>query len=140
MLKQVMIVSCCAAFVMTGFAASASPDHLHHLGCRIASRTAGSFPEILPLVDTNVDTLSGNAADRTFGAALHDGRRLEVSVQRVVVQQAGDRFNVAVKLDGKPYMRMNHLDLDIYLETVIAERSYVVHCFPDADASGAARR
>lgn len=129
MIKKALVAVFGAAVLMIGSAFAASPDDLHALGCRIVSRNAGSVPEIMPIADTSLDTLSSDAADRTFDAVLHDGRRLAVSVQHVTVRLPGDRFNVAMKLDGKTHIRMNHLDLDIYIETVIDERTYVVHCF-----------
>jgi len=39
--------------------------------------------------------------------------------------------NVTLLLDGKPHLRMNHIDLDIYVETTIDGNNYALHCFGD---------
>jgi hypothetical protein len=66
-------------------------------------------------------------------AVIAGGRKLGVSVQHVYVQLPGERFNVAMTLDGKTHLRMNHLDLDIYLETTIDSHIYILNCFRETD-------
>ena len=51
-----------------------------------------------------------------------------------------DRFKVAMTLDGKTYLRMNHLDLDIFLETTIDGHIYILHCFREANWGNVAPR
>lgn len=109
------------------------PVWLKSVACRIVSREAGTSKNFLALMDVNIDTLSKDPAGHTLNATIADGRRLGASVQHVYVQMPRERFNVAMTLDGKTHLRMNHLDLDIYLETTIDGRIYVLHCFRDSD-------
>jgi hypothetical protein len=105
------------------------PVWLKSVACRIASRDAGPFANIRALKDVFVDTLSTNPVNHTLSAIIAGGRTLGASVQHIHVQMPHDRFNVAVTLDGKTHLRMNHLDLDIYLETTIDGQIYLLHCF-----------
>jgi len=84
------------------------------------------------LNDVIVDTLSKNPFDHTLNTVITGGRILGVSVQHVYVNMPRDRFNVAMTLEGKTYLRMNHLDLDIYLETSIDGHNYILHCFRES--------
>ena len=34
-------------------------------------------------------------------------------------------------LDGKTLLRVNHMDLDIYLEMSIDNQVFALHCFPE---------
>jgi len=85
------------------------------------------------LNEASVDTLSKDPVNHTVHAVITGGRKLGASVQHVFVDMPGERFNVAVTLDGKPHLRMSHLDLDIYLETSIDDHVYVLHCFRETD-------
>lgn len=113
----------------------AQPDYLRNLACRIAARSNTPAPAITPLVDVNLDTLSDDPADYTFGASIGGNRRLDASVRHVVVKLPRDRFNVSLMLDHKLHLRLNHVDLDIYVETVIDDRTYILHCFPEFGAA-----
>jgi hypothetical protein len=107
------------------------PVWLKSVVCRIASRDAGPSANIRALKDVFVDTLSTNPVNHTLSAIIAGGRTLGASVQHVHVQMPHDRFNVAMTLDGKTHLRMNHLDLEIYLETTIDGQIYLLHCFRD---------
>lgn len=107
------------------------PDYLRNLACRIVALSDTQPRTIQPLVDVNLDTLSADPADQTFQAVIHDGRRLGARVFRVKIKLPRDRFHVAMTLDGKPLLRTNHMDLDIYIETIIDSRRYALHCFPE---------
>ena len=65
---------------------------------------------------------------------------LGASVQHVYVKMPHERFNVAMTLDGKTYLRMNHLDLDIYLESSIEGHLYILHCFQETRSGDIASR
>ena len=101
--------------------------YLDYLACRIATRS----PVIAALADVQLQTMSGRLEDRTFHAQLHNGQRLTAMVQHVYVQLPRDRFNVTLLLDGKPLLRLNHLDLDIFAETTVDGQAYLLHCFRD---------
>lgn len=109
------------------------PEYLHNLACRIVSRTTGPVLTLAPLIDVNLDTLSKNPADYTFGAELEGGRRLDAAVRHVDIGLPRDRFNVSLMLDRKPFVRLSHVDLDIYLEAAVDDRTYILHCFPEFD-------
>lgn len=109
----------------------AKPAYLHNLGCRIASVAIGPPKTITPIVDVNLDTLSSNPADQTFEAIIHDNRKLTARIQSVNIDLPRDRFNVAMTLDKKTLLRVNHMDLDIYIESTIDEHVYAIHCFDE---------
>lgn len=109
------------------------PAWLKSVACRIVSREGGTSATLRTLKDVNVDTLSKDPVHHTLNAVITGGRVLGASVQHVFVALPRDRFNVAMTLDGKTHLRMNHLDLDIYLETSIDGHIYILHCFPDPD-------
>lgn len=108
------------------------PDYLKSLSCRIVVRTPGAGLKFPPLVDVSLNTASERSEDYTFDTSLHNGKVLTSRIQHVYVKMPRDRFNVMLLLDGKPLLRMNHMDLDIYVETTIDGNGYVLHCFEDS--------
>jgi hypothetical protein len=107
------------------------PEYLRSLSCRVVSRTQAGSLQFPPIVDVSLNTTSERAGDYTFDASLHNGKVLTSRIQHVYVKMPRDRFNVTLLLDGKPLMRMNHIDLDIYVETTIDGIGYALHCFGD---------
>ena len=107
------------------------PEYLKSLACRVVSRTPGGLLQFPPIVDVTLNTASERAQDYTFEATLPNGRVLTSRIQHVYVKMPRDRFNVTLLLDGKPHLRMNHIDLDIYVETTIDGNNYALHCFGD---------
>jgi hypothetical protein len=105
------------------------PAWLTSVFCRIVSREDGVSTTLRALSDVVVDTLSKKPVDQTLSAVIAGGRVLGARVQHVYVNMPGERFNVAMTLDGKTNLRMNHLDLDIYIETTIDGHIYILHCF-----------
>lgn len=108
-----------------------SPEGLRNLACRIVEVKSGPIKTIEPVKDVNLDTLSADPGDRTFEAEIHGHRKLAAQVRHVRVLLPRDRFNVTLVLDGNMLVRINHLDLDIYVETTIDDRVYALHCFPE---------
>jgi hypothetical protein len=134
MLKYVWMLLCLAAPAAAEVqTAEPPPVWLKNVYCRIASREGGTSATIRALNDVVVDTLSKDPVDHTVNAVITGGRMLGASVQHVYVKMPRERFNVAMPLDGKTHLRMNHLDLEIYLETSIDGHIYILHCFRDAD-------
>lgn len=103
---------------------------LHNIYCRIVSRTNAPAIVLTTLVDADLDTMSASAGDYTVGTTIPGNRKLAASVRHVDVNLPRDRFNVNITLDGKTHLRLNHMDLDIYVETVIDESTYILHCSP----------
>ncbi len=133
MLKYILVLLCLAAPAAAEVQiAGLPPVWLRSVSCRIASREAGTSANIRVLNDVIVDTVSKVSLDHTLNAVITGGRMLGVSVQHVYVKMPGERFNVAMTLDGKSHLRMNHLDLDIYLETSIDGHVYILHCFRES--------
>jgi hypothetical protein len=122
-------------FVLTSCAARPRAplpdDYLRNLACRIVTVTRETTISVEPLIDVNLDTASGHPEDATFSAEIAGGRVLGATVRHVRSDLPGDRFNVAMTLDGKTHLRLNRADLDIYVETVIDGRTYALHCFPE---------
>jgi len=121
---------CCSPACAPKKAGTLPPDLLRNLVCRIVTFTDGPVRSIEPLIDRNLDTLSNDPADQSLGTVIHDGRTLAARVQHVSVALPRERFNVEVTVDGATYIRINHMDLDIYLETTVQGRVYALHCFP----------
>jgi hypothetical protein len=105
------------------------PDYLKSLSCRVVTRAAEPGSMITLLVDASLDTMSKEPAAFTFDTPLHNGKVLTAKVQHVYVRMPRERFNVTLLLDGKPHLRMNHVDLEIYAETAVDGRLYALHCF-----------
>ena len=130
MLKYLLVLLCLAAPAAAEVqTAGPPPVWLKSVSCRIVSREGGTYVNMRALNDVIVDTLSKNPFDYTLNTVITGGRILGASVQHVYVQMPRDRFNVTMTLDGKTHLRMNHLDLDIYLETTIEGHIYILHCF-----------
>lgn len=106
-------------------------DYLEYLACRIVSISDDRPKKIEPLADVNLDTTAGDPAAQSFETVIHNGRTLAARVQHVRSGLPRDRFNVSLAVDGKSHLRMNHVDLDIYVETSIDDRVYALHCFPE---------
>ncbi len=104
------------------------------LHCRLASRTTGTAGAIAVLAETELDARSADAQAYSLEALIHKGRRLNASVRHVDVRLPRERFNVALTVDGKPLLRVNHIDLDIYLETAIDGQVYLLNCFRDFES------
>jgi hypothetical protein len=133
-ISALALILCVLPTCAPGMPAQPQPDYLRNLGCRIVSRAAGPASALTPLVDVNLDTLSDDPADYTFGEQIGGNRRLDAAVRHVMIDLPRDRFNVTLTLDGKIHLRLNHVDLDIYVETVIDGGTYILHCFPEFGA------
>jgi hypothetical protein len=105
------------------------PLWLKSVFCRMATRDPGTVPNIQVLSDVYLDTSSKDRLDNTFSVGIKNGRELSANVQHVYVKLPRERFNVVMTLDGKTHLRMNHLDMDIFLETTIDGQAYILHCF-----------
>jgi len=131
MMKYVLMLFCLTGPVYAEVRTTEPPPlWLKNVSCRMATRDPGPGPNIQVLIDVLLDTSSKNALENTFAVGINSGRELSASVQHVYVKMPRDRFNVIMKLDGKTHLRMNHLDMDIYLETIIDGQVYILHCFP----------
>jgi hypothetical protein len=105
------------------------PAYLRSLSCRVVTRAPEPGGVITLLVEATLDTTSKQQAEFSFSTPLPEGRVLTSKVQHVYVRMPRDRFNVTLLLDGKSHLRINHVDLDIYTETVVDGRLYALHCF-----------
>ncbi len=122
-----------AAAGPAGRVAGPPPAYLSELFCRLASRTHGPDTQIRPLTEAQLDTVSRLKARQTLSAQLPGGRTLTAVVRHVSITLPRERFNVTMLLDGAPHLRVNHLDLDIYIETTIDHATYLLHCFRDLE-------
>lgn len=107
------------------------PGYVKNLACRVVTRATEPGSPVSLLVESSLDTTSGRPVDHSFDTPLHDGRVLTAQVRHVYVRMPRERFNVAMLLDGKPHLKLNHIDLDIYVETAVDGRIYALHCFGD---------
>jgi hypothetical protein len=134
-MRKFFIQAVVAGMVLTGGCASAPPRPQEGpVHCRLASRATGTLRTISVLGEADLDTRSEDDASYTVEAVIHDARRLSASVRHVDIGMPRERFNVALALDGAPHARLNHIDLDIYLETAIDGQVYLLHCFRDFES------
>ncbi len=139
MIKFILILFCSLVFVSCAKIPPPQPEppkasqaYLQNLACRIFERGSAAS-EIRVLSDVNIDTTSDFPARHGFSADIHEGRVLSAQVRHVKIGLPRDRFHVTLNLDGARHFRTNHMDLDIYLETVIDGRTYGLHCFPEIE-------
>lgn len=111
--------------------APSAEDYMRKLACRIVMINGNPPTSITPLLDTHLDTLSFESSENTFSLKLANGRKLGAMVRRVKSRLPRDRFHVELQLDGKTLARISHIDLDIYVETVIDDQRYALHCLSD---------
>ena len=117
-----------AAVLVSGCASAPMPVERPLIPCRLGHRSSAPMRTISILSEADLDTRSKDAAAYTFDALINNGRRLSASVRHVDILMPRERFNVALALDGVTYMRLNHIDLDIYIETSIDGEIYLLHC------------
>lgn len=100
------------------------------LMCRIVRKLPNGQPfEVITDVE-GVNTTSTNPEDYTIRGTLRNSAVLEAMVKNVKINLPRDRFLVTLKLDGKPYMRVSHIDLDIFIEISLDSETYIFHCMP----------
>jgi hypothetical protein len=120
----------------SGRPALPGPELSTVLGCRIVQVTgAGARRMFRPLVDVSLDPAVGTAGDEAFEAFMPGGRKIGAKVKRVRTALPGSRYNATLFVDGQTHLRVNHMDLDIYIETTIDEAVFILHCFPEASVS-----
>jgi hypothetical protein len=116
----------------SGRPALPGPELTTVLGCRIVSVTGeGSRRVFQPLVDVSLDPAVGTSGNEVFEAVMPGGRKIGAKVQRVRTALPGGRYNATLLVDGQTHLRVNHMDLDIYIETTIEEAVFILHCFPE---------
>ena len=134
MLRMIIVMLLAAAPAWATDRSEGPPGgYTKSLACRVVSKGTGSSVQFTPLADVNLNTVSGRREDGTFETKLTSGRTLTAVVQHVYVRLPRDRFNVTMLLDGKPHLRINHMDLDIFIETTIDGQAYALHCFRDIE-------
>ncbi len=136
MRTSILLWGCLLIALSPGCATTPLPSQVqgNPVICRLATRATGTERTITLLAEANLDPWSGEAADRTVEAVIHDGRLLSASVRHVDIRMPRERFNVAMTLNNRPLLRLNHMDLDIYLETSIDGQVYLLHCLRDNES------
>ncbi|OFZ20280.1 MAG: hypothetical protein A2X94_15525 [Bdellovibrionales bacterium GWB1_55_8] len=99
---------------------------LRHIDCRIVHRVPNDFPVVL--ADANINTLSKNPKDFTLNATSADGHTFTAAVWHVPTAYPTSRFWVTIQLDGKPLIRVTHIDMIIWFEWTHNGNTYALHC------------
>ncbi len=131
MILALLLLTSVAASSEAALRTGTPPEYLRSLACRVVGRSSEGNLVFPPIADVSLNTTSERAEDYSFNATLAGGKVLTSRIRHVYVNMPRDRFNVTILLDGKPLVRMNHIDLDIYIETTIDGSSYALHCFGD---------
>jgi hypothetical protein len=81
-----------------------------------------------PLVQAALDTQNVDPAQYTMETKTKSGKRLKVTVHNVSIKMPGERNNVTVFVDGKPFAKTSHQDVPLYLEVHIDDAKYRIIC------------
>jgi hypothetical protein len=81
-----------------------------------------------PLAEKDLDTQSPDRPLYTMGITTKSGKNLSVEVKSVKIKMDGERNQVSVFLDGKPYAKTSHQDVPLYLEVHIDNEKYRIIC------------
>jgi hypothetical protein len=89
----------------------------------------GIYDEMVrPLVERDLDTQSTDASRYTMETVTRKSRMLSVEVKNVLIMMPGERHQVLVLLDGKPFVKTSHQDVPLYLEVHIDSEKYRIIC------------
>ncbi len=98
---------------------------------------------VKPLVEKDLETQKPDSAGYTMGITTKSGKKLSVEVKSVQIKMPGERNQVTVLLDGKPYVKTSHQDVPIYLEVHVDSDKYRIICVrvdevrvPEENAAG----
>jgi hypothetical protein len=123
MLKFILIFVLCFSTKIF----SQSADDLKSINCRIVEKIKTG--ELRLISEAELDTTSKNPDDYSFTANIADEKILKAYVQNVKTAYPNERFWVTLELQGQRLLRVIHIDMEIYLEQMIAEHNYILHCF-----------
>ena len=116
------------------FALLALPQTVNaEVGKIVAPLRCGIYDQMAaPLIEKDLSTQSADPLRYTAAITTKSGKRLTVTVQNVSIRMSGERNQVSVFLDGKPYAKTSHQDLPLYLEVNIEDVKYRIICIrPD---------
>jgi len=84
--------------------------------------------KVKPFIEADLDTQHADRTRYTMETTTKGGKRLAVEVQNVSIRMAGERNQVSVFVDGKPFAKTSHQDVPISLEVHIDEIKYRIIC------------
>ena len=84
--------------------------------------------QVKPFIEAELDTQHVDRTRYTMETMTKSGKRLAVQVQNVSIKMAGERNQVSVFVDGKPFAKTSHQDVPISLEVHIDEVKYRIIC------------
>jgi hypothetical protein len=84
--------------------------------------------KVRPFIKSELETQHADRARYTMETLTKSGKRLTVEVQNVSIKMAGERNQVSVFVDGKPFAKTSHQDVPISLEVHIDEVKYRIIC------------
>ncbi len=91
--------------------------------------SCGIYDEaVKPFIEKDLSTQSADARNYTMAITTTSGKRLSVSVQHVSIRLPGERNNVYISVDGKPYAKTSHQDVPLYVEVTIDGVKYRIIC------------
>jgi hypothetical protein len=84
--------------------------------------------DVKPLVEKDLATRNTDTAACTMGITTESGKELSVEIRSVDVKMPGERHQVSVFLDGKPFVKTSHQDVPLYLEVHVDNKRYRIIC------------
>jgi hypothetical protein len=112
------------------FALLALPLQVHaDVGKIVGPLSCGIYEQSAkPLVEKDLKTQNSDKSRYTMEAVTKSGRKLTVLVHNVSIDMAGERNNVTVLLEGKPFAKTSHQDVPLYLEVHVDGEKYRIIC------------
>lgn len=83
---------------------------------------------VKPLVEKDLETQNSDRTRYTMGITTKSGKKLSVEVKSVEIKMSGERNQVSVFLDDKPYAKTSHQDVPLYLEVNVDNEKYRIIC------------
>ena len=84
--------------------------------------------KVKPFIEAELHTQHADQARYTMETLTKSGKRLTVEVKNVSIKMAGERNQVSVSVDGKPFAKTSHQDVPISLEVHIDDVKYRIIC------------
>jgi hypothetical protein len=99
------------------------------VGVVVGPLSCGIYDQkVKPFIEAELETQHADRTLYTMETLTKSGKRLTVEVKNVSIKMAGERNQVSVFVDGKPFAKTSHQDVPISLEVHIDEIKYRIIC------------
>jgi hypothetical protein len=84
--------------------------------------------QVVPFVEQELETQHVDRKHYTLEMTTKSGKRLSAEVKNVSIKMAGERNQVTVLVDGKPFAKTSHQDVPLSVEVYIDDVKYRIIC------------